>query len=96
MQNRELKRKSSLLAQKCLKEGNVSVMDVADEADTATPADGELDNLMKTIKGVFNFVFILSLFLGASRKRRAFRTPRHVHFLLLKNALEFVNYLFVG
>lgn len=34
-------------------------MDVADEADTATSADGELDNLMKTIKGVFNFVFFI-------------------------------------
>jgi hypothetical protein len=61
MQNRELKRKSSVLAQKCLKEASVSITDIADEADTAASADGELDNLMRTIKGVFNFFLILFL-----------------------------------
>jgi putative sterol carrier protein len=56
MQNRELKRKSAVLAQKCLKEASVSIADIPDEADAAASADGDLDSLMKTIKGKFNFV----------------------------------------
>jgi hypothetical protein len=60
MQNRELKRKSAVLAQRCLKEASVSIIDIPDEADTA-PTDGDLDNLMKTIKGKFNFMLIFFL-----------------------------------
>jgi hypothetical protein len=62
MQNRELKRKSQVLVQKCLKEVSINITDIADEADTGTSADGDLDNLMRTIKGVFNFVLIYFLF----------------------------------
>jgi hypothetical protein len=58
MQNRELKRKSTVLAQKCLKEATISITDFADEADTAASADGDLDSLIKTIKGIFNFILI--------------------------------------
>jgi hypothetical protein len=61
MQNRELKRKSAVLAQNCLKEASVCITDIADEADTGTSTDGDLDSLMKTIKGNFNFVLILFL-----------------------------------
>lgn len=56
MQNRELKRKSAVLLQKCLKEASVTIADIADEADTATSTDGDLDSLMKTIKGNFLLV----------------------------------------
>jgi hypothetical protein len=61
MQNRELKRKSAVLVQRCLKEASVSIIDIPDEADTASSTDGELDNLMKTIKGKFNFMLIFFL-----------------------------------
>jgi hypothetical protein len=62
MQNRELKRKSAVLAQKCLKEASVSITDIADEADMVTSADGDLDSLMTTIKGMCDFVLILFFF----------------------------------
>jgi len=45
-QNRELKRMSAVIAQKWPKEASV----IVDEPDVATSTDGDLDNLMQTIK----------------------------------------------
>jgi hypothetical protein len=52
-QNRELKRKSSVIAQKWSKEAT----EIVDEPDVGTSTDGDLDNLMQTIKGIFHFVY---------------------------------------
>jgi hypothetical protein len=43
---------STIIAQKWSKEAPVSV----DEPDAVTSTDGDLDNLMKTIKGIFHYV----------------------------------------
>ncbi|PNF18712.1 hypothetical protein B7P43_G05008 [Cryptotermes secundus] len=67
MQNRELKRKSAVLAQRCLKEASVSIIDIPDEADTASSTDGDLDNLMKTIKELTDEVGQLQAELSATR-----------------------------
>ncbi|KAJ4448689.1 hypothetical protein ANN_00079 [Periplaneta americana] len=67
MQNRELKRKSAVLAQKFLKEAPMSITDIADEADTGASSDGELDNLLKTIKDLSEEVGQLQAELSAAR-----------------------------
>lgn len=67
MQNRELKRKSAVLAQRCLREASVSITDIPDEADTASSTDGDLDSLMKTIKELTEEVGQLQAELSATR-----------------------------
>ena len=58
-QNRELKRKSSVIAQKW----SIESIEIADEPDEGTSTDGgDLDNLMKTIKGMFHFVYYFSCY----------------------------------
>jgi hypothetical protein len=44
---------SSVIAQKWPKEATV----IPDEHDAATSTDGDLDNLMQTIKGIFHYVY---------------------------------------
>jgi hypothetical protein len=43
---------STIIAQKWSKEAPV----IVDEPDGVTSTDGDLDNLMKTIKGIFHYV----------------------------------------
>lgn len=52
-QNRELKRKSAVIAQKWPKVATA----IVDEGDAVTSTDGDLDNLMRTIKGIFRYVY---------------------------------------
>ena len=44
---------SAVIAQKWPKEASV----IVDEPDVATSTDGDLDNLMQTIKGIFHYVY---------------------------------------
>lgn len=62
-QNRELKRQSSIIALKWPKEATL----IADESDTATATDGDLDNLMKTIKELTDEVAHLQAELNSAR-----------------------------
>ena len=43
---------SAAIAQKCSKEATVTL----DEPDVVTSTDGDLDNLMQTIKGIFHYM----------------------------------------
>lgn len=52
-QNRELKRKSAVIAQKWPKVATA----IVDEGDAVTSTEGDLDNLMRTIKGIFRYVY---------------------------------------
>ncbi|KAJ9582701.1 hypothetical protein L9F63_022942 [Diploptera punctata] len=67
MQNRELKRKSTVLVQKFLKEGPVNITELADETDTSSLTDNELENLMKTIKRLTDEVGQLQAELNSAR-----------------------------
>jgi hypothetical protein len=44
---------SAVSAQKCSKEETV----IVDEPDVVSSTDGDLDNLMQTIKGIFHYVY---------------------------------------
>jgi chromosome segregation ATPase len=62
-QNRELKRMSAAIAQKCSKEATVTL----DEPDVVTSTDGDLDNLMQTIKELTDQVGHLQAELNSAR-----------------------------
>jgi len=62
-QNCELKRMSVVIAQKCSKEAAV----IVDEPDGVTSTDGDLDNLMQTIKELTNEVGHLRTELSSAR-----------------------------
>lgn len=62
-QNRELKRMSAVIVQKLSKEAPVT----ADEPDAVTSTDGDLDNLMQTIKELTNEVGHLQAELNSAR-----------------------------
>lgn len=62
-QNRELKRKSAVIAQKWSKEAT----EIVDEPDVGTSTDGDLDNLMQTIKELTDEVGHLQAELNSAR-----------------------------
>jgi len=60
---------SVVIAQKCSKEAAV----IVDEPDGVTSTDGDLDNLMQTIKGIFHYVYYFPS-LGITGDRQS-----HIH-----------------
>jgi hypothetical protein len=66
-QNRELKRKSAVIAQRWSKEA----IEIGDEPDVGTASDGDdLDNLMQTIRGIFHFVLFSLIHVAADIQSR--------------------------